>query len=87
METLHFGKETIIHTDRKPLNFIQTHGKLYNEFHQKWSTYLQQIHLNIKYKTWITNRVVNCLSQTLVAALTIVLHSYGHEASEWPQLY
>jgi hypothetical protein len=22
-----------------------------------------------------------------VAALTTVLHSYGHEASEWPQLY
>jgi hypothetical protein len=22
-----------------------------------------------------------------VATLTIVLHSYGHEASEWPQLY
>jgi hypothetical protein len=81
------GKETIIHTDHKPLQFIQTQGKLQNDRHQKWSTYLQQFHLNIKYKTCISNRVVDCLSRPPVAALTTVLHSYGHEASEWPQLY
>jgi hypothetical protein len=55
--------------------------------HQKWSTYLQQFHLNIKYKTWISNHVIDYLSQCLVDALTTMLHSYGHEASEWPQLY
>jgi hypothetical protein len=81
------GKETIIHTDHKPLQFIQTQGKLQNDRHQKWSTYLQQFHLNIKYKTCISNRVVDCLSRPPVAALTTVLHSCGHEASEWPQLY
>jgi hypothetical protein len=32
------GKETIIHTDHKPLQFIQTQGKLQNDRHQKWST-------------------------------------------------
>jgi hypothetical protein len=62
-------------------------GKLQNDRHQKWSTYLQQFHLNIKYKTSISNRVVDCLSRPPVAALTTVLHSCGHEASEWPQLY
>jgi hypothetical protein len=49
------GKETIIHTDHKPLQFMQTQGKLQNDRHQKWSTYLQQFHLNIKYKTGSTN--------------------------------
>jgi hypothetical protein len=51
------GKETIIHTDHKSLQFIQTQGKLQNDHHQKWSTYLQQFHLNIKYKTESTKRV------------------------------
>jgi hypothetical protein len=62
-------------------------GKLQNDHHQKWSTYLQQFHLNIKYKTGSTNHVIDCLSQPLMVALTTMLHSYGHEASEWPQLY
>jgi hypothetical protein len=44
-------KETFIDTDHKPLQFIQTQGKLQNDRHQKWSTYLQQFHINIKYKT------------------------------------
>jgi hypothetical protein len=80
-------KETIIHTNHKHLQFIQTQGKLQNNHHHKWSTYLQQFHLNIKYKTCISNRFVGCLSWPPVVALTIVLHSYGHETSEWPQLY
>jgi hypothetical protein len=81
------GKEMIIHTDHKPLQFIQTQGKLQNDRHQKWSTYLQQFHFKIKYKTGISNHVNDCLSWPPVVALTIVLHSYGHEASKWPQLY
>jgi hypothetical protein len=35
----------------------------------------------------ISNHVADCLSRTPVAALTTVVHSYGHEASEWPQVY
>ena len=35
-----FGNETIIHTNHRPLQFIQTQGKLQNDLHQKWSTYL-----------------------------------------------
>jgi hypothetical protein len=81
------GKETIIHTNHKPLQFIQTHGNMQNDRHQKWSTYLQQFHLNIKYKTRISNHVVNCLSRPLVASLATMFHSCGHEASKWPQLY
>jgi hypothetical protein len=48
---------------------------------------LQQFHLNIKYKTGSTNRVVDFLSRLPVAALTTVLDSCGHETSGWPQLY
>jgi hypothetical protein len=81
------GTKTMIKTDHKPLQFIQTHEKLQNDRHQKWSTYLQQFHLNIKYKISISNRVDDCLSRPLVAALNIVLHSCGHETLEWPQLY
>jgi hypothetical protein len=81
------GKETIIHTNHKPLQFIQTQGKLQNDRHQKWSTYLQQFHLNIKYKTCISNRVDDCLSRPPVDALATMPHSRGHEASEWSQLY
>ena len=33
-------KETIIHTDHKPLQFMQTQRKLQNDHHQNWSTYL-----------------------------------------------
>jgi hypothetical protein len=81
------GKETVIHTDHKPLQFMQTQGKLQNDRHQKWSTYLQQFHLNIKYKTGSTNRVVDFLSRPPVVTLTMVLDSCGHETSGWPHLY
>jgi hypothetical protein len=81
------GKETIIHTDHKHLQFIQTQGKLQNDCHQNWSTYLQQFHLNIKYKTGSTNHVADFLSRPPIVALTTVLHSCGNEASKWPQLY
>jgi len=66
---------------------MQTQGKMQNDRHQKWSTYLQQFHLNIKYKTGSTNSVVNCLNRLPFVALTTVLDSCGHETSEWPQLY
>jgi hypothetical protein len=60
---------------------------LQNDRHHKWSTYLQQFHLNIKYKIGSTNCVDDCLIRPPVASLTTVLHSCGHEASKWPQLY
>jgi hypothetical protein len=81
------GTKTIIHTDHKPLEFIQTQGKLQNNYHHKWSIYLHQFHLNIKYKTCISNHVTDCLSRPPLAALTTVLHSCGHETLQWPQLY
>jgi hypothetical protein len=66
---------------------MQTQGRFQNDCHQKWSTYLQQFHLNIKYKTRSTNHIANCLSRSIVATLTTVLESCGHEIFGWPQLY
>jgi hypothetical protein len=82
-----FGKETIIHIDHKPLQFMQTQGKFQNDHHQKWYTYLQQFHLNIKYKTRSTNHVGDFLSRPPVATLNMVLDSCGHETSGWSQIY
>ena len=48
---------------------------------------MQQFHLNIKYKTRSTNHVIDFLNRPLVAALTTVLDSYGHETYGWIQLY
>ena len=53
----------------------------------QWSTYLQQFHLNFKYKKRSTNHVADCLSRPLVVALTTILNSCVHETSRWPQLY
>jgi hypothetical protein len=81
------GKETLIDTDHKLVQFMQTQGKLRNDSHHKWYTYLQQFHLNIKYKIRSTNRVAYCFSRPPVATLTTVLDSCSHETSGWPQLY
>jgi hypothetical protein len=81
------GNETIIHTDHKPFQFMHIQGRLHNDFYQKWSTYLQQFHLNIKYKKGNTNHVTNCLNRPLIVALTTILNSHGHETFWGPQLY
>lgn len=81
------GKETVIHTDHKPLQFLQTQGKLQNDRHQRWSVYLQQFHLNIRHKKGSSNKVADCLSRPPIAGLTIVLDSCGHQSSTWEQLY
>jgi hypothetical protein len=81
------GNDTIIHTDYRYLQFMHTQAKLHNDHHQKWSTYLQKLHLNIKYKKGNTNHVVDYLSRPPVVSLTTILNSYGHETSRWLQLY
>jgi hypothetical protein len=80
------GKETFIHTNHKPLQFMPKQGKLQNDCHQKLSTYLQQFHLNIKYKTRSTNHITDCLSRLPVVTLTTVLDTCSHETFGWPQL-
>jgi hypothetical protein len=66
---------------------MQTQGKLQNDLHQKWSTYLQQFHLNIKYEIGSNNYVIDCISRLLVMELTMILDSCSHETFVCPQLY
>jgi hypothetical protein len=44
------GKETIIHTDHQPLQYLQSQRKMQQVRHYKWLGFLQQFHLLIKYK-------------------------------------
>jgi hypothetical protein len=81
------GKETIIHTDHKLPQFMQTQGKLQHDLHHKWSTYFQQFHINVKYKTRSTNRFIYFLSRPPVMTVTIVLKSYKHDTYRWTHLY
>ena len=62
-------------------------GKLRNDHHQKWSTYLQQFHLNINYKKGITNNVADYLSWPQIVALTTIINSCGHETFDLSLLY
>jgi len=77
----------IIHIDHRPFHFMHTQGKLHNDYHEKWSMYLQKFHLNIKYNKENTIHVTDCLSQPLVMVITTVINSYGHETSKSLQLY
>jgi hypothetical protein len=43
--------------------------------------------INIKYKKGRKNCVTDFLNHPPIAALTTMLHSCGHEAFEWPQIY
>ena len=42
------GKDTIIHADHRPFQFMQTQGKLHSGVNRKWSTYWKKFNLNIK---------------------------------------
>lgn len=87
MEELHF-RQGNDHPHRPPtLQFMQTQGKLQNDRHHKCSIYLQQFHMNIKYKKGSTNNVTNCLSQPSFMEFTSVLNSCGHETVGWLHLY
>jgi hypothetical protein len=56
------GKETIIHTDHQPLQYLQAQSKLQQTRHYKWMGFLQQFHLVIKYKKGSTNKLADMLS-------------------------
>ena len=44
------GKETSIHTDHQPLQYLQSHTKIQQSRHLRWMGFLKQFHLVIKYK-------------------------------------
>ena len=87
MEALHFG-EGNDHPHRSLTPTVHTDTReLQNDHHQKWSTYLQQFHLNIKYKKGSTNNVANSLTRPPIMAITTVINSCGHKTFDWPVIY
>jgi hypothetical protein len=66
------GKETIIHTDHQPLQYLQSQSKLQQARHFRWKGFLQQFHLVIRYKKGIFNKVTDMLSRPIVSASVIL---------------
>jgi hypothetical protein len=75
------GKETIVHTDHQPLQYLQSQTKLQQSRHFRWMGFLQQFHLVIKYKKCIHNKVADMLSRPVINASTILKYnSLAHES-------
>jgi hypothetical protein len=75
------GKETIIHTDHHPLQYLQAQTKLQQSRHYKWMGFLQQFHLLIKYKKGTSNKVADMLSRRpIVASIILNNTSLSHDS-------
>ena len=75
------GKETIVHTDHQPLQYLQSQSKLQQLRHFRWMGFLQQFHLVIRYKKGIYNKVVDMLSRPIISASTFLNNdSIVHES-------
>jgi hypothetical protein len=75
------GKETIIHIDHQPLQYLQSQTKLQESRHFKWMGFLQKFHLVIKYKKGIHNKVVDMLSRPFINASVILRYNpLAHES-------
>ena len=75
------GKETVIHTDHQPLQYLHSQTKLQQSRHYSWMGFLQQFHLVIRYKKGIHNKVADMLSRPIINASTILKHnSVLHES-------
>ena len=76
-------KETIIHTDHQPLQYLQSQTKLQQARHFRWMGFLQQFHLVIRYKKGIFNKVADMLSRPIISASVILKQSpIMHESYE-----
>lgn len=65
------GKQTVVHTNHQPLQYLQTQSQLQQAHHMKWMSYLQQINLVIKYKKDIHNKLPDVLLRPLVTTLCL----------------
>ena len=68
-------KETIIHTDHQPFQYLQSQTKLQQSSHFWWMGFLQQFHMVIRYQKGIYNKVVDMLSRPIVSVATIFKHN------------
>ena len=75
------GKETVIHIDHQPLQYLHSQTKLQQLRHYRWMGFLQQFNLVIRYKKGIHNKVADMLSRPLINASTLLKHnSMLHES-------
>jgi hypothetical protein len=70
------GKETIIHIDHNPLQYLQAQTKMQQSQHYRWMGFLQQFHLLIKYKKGTCNKVVDMISRPPIVASIILKNTY-----------
>ena len=80
------GKETIIHTDHQPLQYLQSQTKLQQSRHFRWMGFLQQFHLVIKYKKGTSNKVADMLSRPPISA-SIILHNASLSFESYAEQY
>jgi hypothetical protein len=74
------GKETIIHIDHQPLQYLQEQTKLQQSRHYRWMGFIQQFHLVIKYKKGTSNKVSDMLSRPPIATSIILKNtSLSHD--------
>ena len=66
------GKETIIHIEHQPLQYLQEQTKLQQFQHYRWMGFIQQFHLVIKYKRGKSNKVDDMLSRPPIVASIIL---------------
>ena len=69
------GKETVIHTDHQPLQYLQSQTKAQQSRYLRWMGFLQQFHLIIKYKKGIHNKIEDMLSRPPTNASIILQNS------------
>lgn len=75
------GKETVIHDDHQPLQYLDSQTKLQQSRHYMWMGFLQQFHLVIRYKKGIHNKFVDMFSRPIINASIILKHnSVLHES-------
>jgi hypothetical protein len=74
------GKETIIHTNHQPLQYLKEQTKLQHSRHYRWMGFLQQFHLVIKYKKGTSNKVADMISRPPISASIILKNtSLSHD--------
>lgn len=75
------GKETLIHTNHHPLQYLQYQSKLQQSRHFRWMGFLQQLHLVIRYKKGIYNKVADIIYRPIISETTLLKHnSVLHES-------
>lgn len=81
------GKETVIHTDHQPLQYLHSQSKLQQSRHFRWMGFLQQFHLVIKYKKGAHNKVADMLSRPPVKNALIILKNSSMVCESFQEQY